>query len=569
MSAISILVVDPSPVTSHFIHELLHCEDPSLYQINWCSSIKDALNEPRDNPTDLIFLDHNLSQTSNKNYLGKARQNRFPIPIVLLGNSVPCDEERSLIEAGASDYLAREQLNLYNLKRSIRYARDMKEREQRITELLDYDELTGAPTRQNFYRRLIRRMDNAKSSSQQVGLMVLNIDGFKRVNNSLGHRVGDMTVQEVATRLQKALKPGQQLARMSEDQFTISLVSHNAQNDMETLVDRIRQLHRMPYNQLERKVMLGCSMGCAIYPETGRDLDELLRHAGTAMHQAKKERGCTFRFYSEGLDTDIANQIALEPELLTALRRQQFVLHYQPRIDLDSERIVGAEALIRWKHPTRGLLYPGEFIPLAEKTGLIVPMGYWVVYKACKDLEAMLEQGLDINRIGINLSFRQFQDETLLPTIQRLISHTNVDPRCLEFELTETAVALNEQHVGHCIRELSRLGLTFSLDDFGTGYSSFAHLQKLPIDTLKIDRSFIRGVTDNADDAEIVRAIINLAHNLRKDVIAEGAETAEQIAFLRENQCDQVQGYYYSPPVSFEDFCNMASPEQAQSADIA
>ena len=566
---ISILVVDPSPLTSHCIHYLLYADNPNLYQINWCPSIKDAFAEPRDNPADLIFLDHGLSQGTHKNYLVKARQNRFPIPIVLMGNGVAHDEERALIGAGASDYLAREQLNLYNLKRSIRFARDMKEREQRITKLLDYDELTGAPTRQHFYRRLIRRLDNAKASNQQVGLMVLNIDGFKRVNNSLGHRIGDMTVQEVANRLQKALKPGQQLARMSEDQFTISLVSQTARNDLETLIDRIRQLHRIPYNQLERKVMLGCSMGCAVFPETGRDLDELLRHAGTAMHQAKKERGCTFRFYSEGLDTDIANQIALEPELLTALRRQQFVLHYQPRIDLDSQQIVGAEALIRWQHPTRGLLYPGEFIPLAEKTGLIVPMGYWVVYKACKDLEAMQEMGLEINRIGINLSFRQFQDETLLPTIQRLISHTNVDPRCLEFELTETAVALNEQHVGHCIRELSRLGLAFSLDDFGTGYSSFAHLQKLPIDTLKIDRSFIRGVTDNPDDAEIVRAIINLAHNMRKDVIAEGAETPEQIAFLKENQCDQVQGYYYSPPISFAEFCEMAAPEENQSAEIA
>ncbi|MEH6625735.1 MAG: EAL domain-containing protein [Motiliproteus sp.] len=567
-STISILVVAPCPDSSHLIHDLLQNEDGCVYQVNWCASIKDALTEPRDRPLDLIFLDHQLSQNTHKNYLGKARRNRFPVPIILLGDTVEIEEEQFLIDAGASDYLSLDQLDLYNLKRSIRYARDLKGREKRITDLLDYDELTGAPTRQHFYRRLMQRMDTAKANGQQVGLMVLNIDGFKRINNSLGHSIGDKTVQEVVSRLQQALKPGQQLARMSDDQFSINLISENARGELETLVDRIRQLHRMPYNQLERKVMLGCSMGCAVYPDFGRSLDELIRHAGTAMHQAKKERGCTFRFYSEGLDTDTANQIALEPELLTALRRQQFVLHYQPRIDLNTLEIVGAEALIRWQHPTRGLLHPGEFIPLAEKTGLIVPMGYWVVYKACKDLEAMQAMGLKLKRVGINLSFRQFQDETLLPTIQRLISHTNVDPRCLEFELTETAVALNEQHVGHCIRQLSKLGLSFSLDDFGTGYSSFAHLQKLPIDTLKIDRSFIRGVTENPDDAEIVRAIINLAHNLRKDVIAEGAETPEQVAFLKENQCDQVQGFYFSPAISFEEFCEMAHPSQ-QAKNIA
>ncbi|WP_158070153.1 GGDEF domain-containing response regulator [Motiliproteus sp. MSK22-1] len=557
MRTVSILVVDPFPATSHLIHDLLQQDNDSHYQVNWCTSIKEALTEPRDPPADLIFLDHGLEQSEHKNYLGLARRNRFPIPIVLIGDTIDIKEEQAQIEAGASDYLAREELTLYNLKRSIRYAWDLQERESRIAELMDYDELTGAPNRQNFYGRLMQRLDHANASGQQVGLMMLNIDGFKKVNNSLGHLIGDLTIKEVALRLQQSLKPGQQLARISEDQFTISIISRNARAELETLIDRIRQLHRMPYQQLERKVILGCSMGCAVFPETGQDLDELLRHAGTAMHQAKKERGSSFRFYSEGLDTDIANQIALEPELLSALRRQQFVLHYQPRIDLNSQSIVGAEALIRWQHPTRGLLHPGEFIPLAEKTGLIVPMGYWVVYRACKDLEALQSQGMELQRMGINLSFRQFQDDTLLPTIQRLISHADVDPSLLEFELTETAVALNEVHVGHCIRELSKLGLTFSLDDFGTGYSSFAHLQKLPINTLKIDRSFISGVIDNPDDAEIVRAIINLAHNLRKDVIAEGAETPEQVAFLKDNQCDQVQGYYYSPPVNFEAFREM------------
>lgn len=558
---ISILVIHPNPCLANQIHDLLYAYPEVLYQVNWCTSIREALTEPRNTPIDLIFLNYDLSRTESKNYLSLARRNSFPIPIVLIGQHLPVNQEGALIDAGASGYLVTNQITTDNLLRAIEYAHKLKQKDSRINQLVNFDSLTGTPTRQHFYQCLMKRIEVAAVTGQQVGLMLVNLDGFKKVNNSLGHHIGDQTIQEVVARFHEVLKPGQQLARVSEDQFTIHLLSRDARMQLDALIDRIRQIHRLPYQQSEHRIILGCSMGCALFPDSGCDIDELLRHAGTAMHQAKKERGCSFRYYSKGLDTDLANQIALEPELLNALRRQQFELYYQPRVDINSQRIIGAEALIRWNHPTRGLLYPGEFIPLAEKTGLIVPMGYWVFYRACRDLKEMKAQGLNIRKIGINLSFRQFQDETLLPTIRRLIEHTQVDPSELEFELTETAVALNELHVSHCINELSKLGLAFSLDDFGTGYSSFAHLQKLPINTLKIDRSFIRGVSENPDDAEIVRAIINLAHNLRKDVIAEGAEAPEQIRFLRENQCDQVQGFYYSPPLCFRDFCELAQAD--------
>ncbi|HEY5718650.1 MAG TPA: bifunctional diguanylate cyclase/phosphodiesterase, partial [Motiliproteus sp.] len=477
-------------------------------------------------------------------------------------------EERKLVDAGASDYIALDSLALPTLLRSIRYAQDLQARESRIRRLLDYDDLTGVPTRQHFYRSLIARLERAHASKRQLGLLVANLDGFKRVNNSLGQRVGDQTIVEAVTRLRTALEPGQQLARLSEDQFTISLVSRNAKREMQRLIERLVLLLPQPYQHEGRKIILGCSMGCAIYPETGHDLDELLRQAGIAMHLAKKDRGCSYRFYTDGLDVEAANQIALEPELFQALRKRQFVLHYQPRIDLRSGRMVGTEALVRWHHPDRGLLYPGEFIPMAEKTGLIVPLGYWVVLQACEDLKQLDSLGIHLKRIGINLSFRQFQDETLVPTIGRIVKRSGIDPKRLEFELTETAMMLNEQHVTHCLQQLSQLGVTFSLDDFGTGFSSFAHLQKLPIDTLKIDRSFVQGVAQNPEDAEIVRAIINLAHNLRKDVIAEGAETPEQIAFLRQNQCDQLQGYFFCPPVPKEQLLAFNKDYQRSLSDI-
>lgn len=561
-AAVSILVIDTKPEVSHEIHDLLYRDSPEAYSVHWCSNIREALGEPRDNVASLIFLHVNLAHNEHKNYLRLARKNRFPIPIVLIGESLSLAEECQLIAEGASDYLNTSTIDIYNLQRSIRYARDLKAREVRIDKLVNFDHLTGTPTRQYFYELLARRVVQATEMHQQVGLLLLNIDGFKKVSNSFGHHVGDLTAKEIVARLNQAMERGQELARIADDQFAICITGEGVMDDINMLVERIRQLQRIPYQQQSRQVVLGCSIGCAIYPDTANNMDELLCHAGTAMHQAKKERGCSLQLYSEGLRQNLAQQISLEPELMMALRQHQFVLFYQPRIDLEKQRIIGAEALIRWQHPTRGLLPPNEFIPLAEKTGLIVPMGYWVVYKACKDLEMLNQMGLKLERVGINLSFRQFQDDTLLPTIQRIIRHTGVDPEQLEFELTETAMALNEQHVGHCIQELSKLGLAFSLDDFGTGYSSFAHLQKLPINTLKIDRSFISGVTDNADDAEIVRAIINLAHNLRKDVIAEGAETEGHIQFLRDNHCDQVQGYFFSPPIDFERFCGLLSNEQ-------
>lgn len=558
---VSILVVDGSPRVSHLIHDLLYEDSPNVYQIHWCSSIREALAEPRDEVACLIFLDYHVALTEHKNYLRLARKNRFPIPIVLIGDDLSLKQEQELVADGASDYLSSSSIDLYNLRRSIRYAKESKAREDRIDKLVNYDPMTGTPTRSMLFETLDKKLRQAKMKEQELALLLLNMDGFKKLSNSFGHHVGDLTAKEIVARFHQVMNQKHVLARVSDDQFAICISGGHVQDDIDALIDGIRQVQHIPYQHQSRQVVLGCSIGCAVFPQTAGNIHDMLCQAGTAMHKAKKRRGCSFERYSEDLGEDIAHQISLEPELMMALRQHQFVLHYQPRIDVAKQKIVGAEALIRWNHPTRGLLPPNEFIPLAEKTGLIVPMGYWVVYKACKDIEMLHQMGIDIERIGINLSFRQFQDDTLLPTIQRIIRHTGVNPNQIEFELTETAMALNEKHVGYCIEELSKLGLAFSLDDFGTGYSSFAHLQKLPINTLKVDRSFVQGVADNTEDAEIVRAIINLAHNLRKDVIAEGAETEAQVQFLKDNNCDQVQGYYYSPAVEFERFCELLNAE--------
>ncbi|MEH6649618.1 MAG: EAL domain-containing protein [Motiliproteus sp.] len=548
-----LIVAPPQASYQSLVWPLLHAPVPG-YRLTWCDDVKQALDQARNADFDILLLADCFSNPElnqcHRNHLQLAQRLQLKLPIIVFGQSISPQQETAYLADGATDVLDLEQLDLKVLQRAFRYIKGLRQRDDKINDLKLHDGLTGAPSRASFELELDQQFLQAHDNGQQLGLMMLNIDGFKRVNNALGPNVGDETLSKVISRLQAGLETGQQLARIGDNQLAL-LCPNSADStaSLSKLIERICYLHQRPYRVQGHNLALGISIGCAIYPDTADDRDSLERHAGAALQIAKKERGCSFHFYQESNFEDAVNQITLEPELLNALRQEQFELHYQPRIDLRNGRIVGAEALVRWRHPEKGLLYPDTFIPMAEKSGLIVPMGYWVFNKALEDLKLLDNQGCKLNRMGINLSFRQFQDDTLVPTIARILQRSGIHAGRIELELTETAVALNEQHVSQCIADLSELGLMFSLDDFGTGYSSFAHLQKLPISTLKIDRSFIQGVTTNPDDAEIVRAIINLAHNLRKDVVAEGAETAEQIAFLERNNADQVQGYFFSKPV--------------------
>ncbi|MDN5518090.1 MAG: GGDEF domain-containing phosphodiesterase, partial [Pseudomonas sp.] len=295
-------------------------------------------------------------------------------------------------------------------------------------------------------------------------------------------------------------------------------------------------------------LLIGCSLGLA-HARAGEGADPLLWHAHIAMQQAKRQQGCVFHVYDERLNRSARSQTDLEGELRRALRRDELELHYQPRLCLKSGRIVGLEALVRWQHSERGLLSPNEFVPLAEETGLIVPLGYWVISRALRDMQWLRGRGLPALHMAVNLSFRQFQDSQLLPTLSRLIEERGVDAQWLEFELTETAVMRRSDQVQQTMLALGRLGVRFSLDDFGTGFSSFVHLNSLPITLLKIDRSFVGGMGERAENRQLVRAMINLAHNLNLEVVAEGVENIEQLDMLRQFGCDQVQGYLISKAV--------------------
>jgi diguanylate cyclase (GGDEF)-like protein len=465
--------------------------------------------------------------------------------------------DREAVRGGASDYLQKGRIDSQVLERCIRYAIERKQSERKLARLAHYDPLTNVPNRILFRDRLGRAVERAKRGQQTVALFFVDLDGFKQINDTMGHDAGDALIRAVAERLAACVRKSDSVARIGGDEFTLILEDISTTGDIVNVARKVIEVISKPVPFGSQQLFVGASIGIAVYPEGGEDIDTLLKHADMAMYQAKGLRGSAYRFYTEKMNVEATNQMYLEADLRRALRRGEFELYYQPRIALGDERIAGVEGLLRWNHPVRGLVKPSEFIPLAEEVGLIVPIGYWAIHQACQDILAMDAQGMEPIHLAVNLSFRQFLDEKFVQTVSNIIADAGIDPWRLEFELTETAIMSNVEDTERCMQVIRALGPTFSLDDFGTGYSSFAHIQRLPIGALKIDRSFVSQVNLRPDDATIVRAIINLAHGLGLKVIAEGAETREQVQFLREHGCDQVQGYYYSTPVRFEEFTNL------------
>jgi len=518
---------------------------------------------------DLVFLHCEHSMPTCRRTIEVLRGLAPDLPLIVLANGMSDEQGEELCTAGATDYLAMEQLSRPLLKRLVNYSIRHEKQSTQLKRLRHSDPLTRISNRTSFYRSLNAMLERPGEPAP-MALLTIDIDGFTRLNHNLGPRGGDAIVLLLSRRLQQAMLPGEQLARMGTDEFAMLIHPTGGEDIYQFTKTRAAQLLSLltpPYRYNGHDTMAYCSIGITLVPEHGNRGDDIIRRASLARFKAKKQHGCSYALFDESLETHISNApSAMEAEMFTALRANQFTLYYQPRVELSTGRIIGAEALIRWLHPQKGLIMPDKFIPLAEDTGLIVPIGYWAVHSAGMSLMKLRAEGLLHGRIGVNLSFRQFKDEQLAATITRIIDQQQIATCALEFELTESALIKDERHVRGCIEQLNALGIAFSLDDFGTGYSSFALLQKLPIHTLKIDRSFISNVHCNPDDAEIVRAIINLAHNLEKAVIAEGVETEEQLDFLRAQGCDQVQGYYFSRPIPFEDFEQMLRENQQKLA---
>lgn len=422
--------------------------------------------------------------------------------------------------------------------------------------LAHYDALTGLPNRLLFLDRLNQAMVQAQRNERLVAVMLLDLDRFKAINDNLGHPMGDRLLRDVAGRLARCVREDDTVARLGGDEFTILLPEIRYIQDGAIVAQKILDELAQPFDLDGNEVFIGTSIGIALYP-FDEQLEILLRNADIAMYHAKERGGNSYLFYATEMNTANLRRLSLESALRRALERNEFILHYQPQLDLKTGRIVGAEALIRWRHPTLGQIQPMEFIPLAEETGLIIPIGEWALRTACAQNIAWQEAGWPPIRVAVNLSVRQFHQKDLVDTVSQLLEPARIGTCCLEIEITESCLMQNTQTTTALLNALSDLGVQFSVDDFGTGYSSLNYLKRFSIDTLKIDSSFVRDITTDPDDAAIVTAIIAMAHALGIKTIAEGVETREQLQFLCQRHCDEIQGYLVSPPVPAGEFVQL------------
>ncbi|MCC3372569.1 bifunctional diguanylate cyclase/phosphodiesterase [Cohnella sp. REN36] len=449
----------------------------------------------------------------------------------------------------------------------IRDITERKKAEEKMNRMVYRDPLTGLPNRHLLNDRLAQALDQAGENKMTIAIMFIDLDRFKYINDTLGHAMGDLLLIEAAARIQSCTGKGDTVSRQGGDEFLVLLP--NAVNDEVTRkAKQLLQMFAQPFVLNDTEMFVTPSIGISLYPSDGRDIETLIKNADTAMYRVKEQGKNNFQFYTPDMNEAVTKKMKLEIGLRKGLDRREFTVHYQPQLEVGTGRIKGVEALLRWRHPELGNVSPAEFIPLAEETGLIIPIGEWVLYEACRQAKAWQDEGLPPLRMAVNISSRQFQQSNLLGTVSRILQETGLAPQYLELELTESIIQDSKYAIA-TMGKLKEMGIFLSIDDFGTGYSSLSYLKLFPIDTLKIDQSFTRNILADAKDAALVQTIINMAHNLELKVIAEGVETQEQLHFLTLRNCNEAQGYYFSRPVAADELSALLREASAAQAAAA
>jgi diguanylate cyclase (GGDEF)-like protein/PAS domain S-box-containing protein len=426
-----------------------------------------------------------------------------------------------------------------------------------MTHSAEHDFLTGLPNRMLLNDRITQAIALASRHMKQVAVLFLDLDGFKHINDSLGHPIGDKLLQSIAGRLVECVRGSDTVSRQGGDEFVVLLSEVEQSDDAAIIARRMLQAVSEAHSIHPHDLHITTSIGVSVYPDDGLDAETLIKNADTAMYQAKENgrQGC--QFFKPAMNIRAVERQSIEEGLRRALERNELAVHYQPKINLSTGAITGAEALLRWTHPTRGSVAPAQFIPVAEDCGLILPIGAWVLREACEQARAWADAGLPATTMAVNVSALEFRNENFLKRLFATLTQTGLDPRSLELELTESVLMNRVESTASVLQALREIGVQIAVDDFGTGYSSLSYLRKFPVDVLKIDQSFVRQISASSDDTTIVTAVIGMARSLKLRVVAEGVETAEELAFLRDQQCDEAQGHYFSPAVPPQQFAGL------------
>jgi diguanylate cyclase (GGDEF)-like protein len=565
-----ILIIDDEEQVRNLLVAVLG----NAYECRTASSAEEALTALVSEAFDLVVSDIDMGGMSGIELVPKLHSMAPDTVVLMISGNQDIETAINAMRVGAFDYITKP-LDLRHVEAAVDRAlhhrnllREKQQYKEQLEQLLEertaevdrlayYDTVTQLPNRTLFEDRLAQAVAVAKSSGQTLGVLFISVDQFKKVNDTLGHGPGDSLLKEFGERLKSCISQTDTVARFGNDEFALLRTHIGGTKDVIEAIGSLEQMLKFSFDLDGQELFATASVGVSLFPLDGEDVQTLLKNAGAALYKAKRSGGANYQFYTADMHELASHRLALETSLRRAIQNEEFLIHFQPRVSVDSLEITGVEALVRWQHPQLGLVSPAEFIPLAEDTGLIVPIGEWVLREACLQNKRWQEQGFAPIQMAVNICARQFRDQDLAQTVIRILDETNLAPQHLELELTESSIMQNAELAASVLSRLKGMGINISIDDFGTGFSSLASLKRLPIDALKVDKSFVMDATTDPDDAALVMAIITLAHNLRLKVIAEGVETEEQLRFLHLLRCDEIQGFLFSKPLPAENLVSL------------
>lgn len=564
-----ILLVEDNIGDVDLLRAILEDPGPGDYHLTCVERVKEGLGKLQEDAFDIILLDLSLPDSQGVETLVTMVNAAGQVPVVVLTGADNEDTAAEVVRRGAQDYLVKGQIDRPNLTRAIRYAIERKRSQEEIYFLAHHDSLTGLPNRTLMLDRLSQAIAHARRTGQMLALHFIDLDRFKEVNDSLGHAAGDYLLRGVAERLKSATRASDTVARLGGDEFVVIHEHLDDPRDAAYLADRFVEVLVPPFRIDGRDIFTTATVGIAVYPNDAAHPEELLKMADLALYTAKEKALGRYNFYNPEMSANLEGRRALEADLRHAISDDHFLLHYQPKVRLDDGRVVGAEALVRWRRHGGELIAPDQFIPVAETTGLIKQLGRWVVGQAVRDIGSArrtLDRQLSI---AVNLSATQFDDTELVPCIVESSRESGVPGDAVEFEITESAIPSDERRAHHLLTQLRDLGSHLAIDDFGTAYASLIYLHRYPFSQIKIDRAFVSAIGKDENAKAIVRAIIHLGKGLNMDVIAEGIETREQFEFVRSEGCAYGQGYFFSRPLPIDELLAFLKLKQQPSLPIA